>query len=53
MSKGALDIGSRKVIKKGKNQAIALAVGTKAVTQSGIVSQCSSLNETGYHLYDH
>jgi hypothetical protein len=33
MSKGALDIGGRKVIKEDKNQTIALAVGTKAVTQ--------------------
>jgi hypothetical protein len=28
MSKGALDIGGRKAIKKVKNQTIALAVGT-------------------------
>jgi hypothetical protein len=36
MAKGALDIGGRKVIKKDNIQTIAMAVGTKAVTQSGM-----------------
>jgi hypothetical protein len=47
MSKGALDIGGRKVIEKDKNQTIALAVGTKAVTQSGIVSRAPVLKIAG------
>jgi hypothetical protein len=47
MSKGALDIGGRKVIKQYKNQTIALAVGTKAVTQSGIVSRDPALKTAG------
>jgi hypothetical protein len=47
MSKGALDIGGRKVIKKNKNQTIALAVGTKAVTQSGMGSRDPVLKTAG------
>jgi hypothetical protein len=43
MSKGALDIGGRKVIKKGKNQTIALAVGTNAEAQSGMGSGAAVL----------
>jgi hypothetical protein len=47
MAKGALDIGGRKVIKKYKNQTIALAVGTKAVTQSGMGSRDPALKTAG------
>jgi uncharacterized Fe-S cluster-containing MiaB family protein len=47
MSKGALDIGDQKVIKKDNNQTIALAVGTKAVTQSGIASRAAVLKTAG------
>jgi hypothetical protein len=47
MSKGALNIGGRKVIKKYKNQTIALAVGTKAVTQSGIGGRAPVLKTAG------
>jgi hypothetical protein len=47
MSKGALDIGGRKVIKKDKNRTIALAVGTKAVTQSGIGCRAPLLKAAG------
>jgi hypothetical protein len=48
LSKGALDIGGRRVIKKDKNQTIALAVGTKAVTQSGMGSRDPVLKAAGY-----
>jgi hypothetical protein len=37
----------RKVIEKDKNQTIALAVGTKAVTQSGMGSQAPVLKTAG------
>jgi hypothetical protein len=47
MSKGALEIGVRKVIKKEKNQTIALAVGKKAVTQSGMGSRDPVLKTAG------
>jgi hypothetical protein len=47
MSKGALDIGGQKVTKKDKNQTIALAVGTKAVTQSGMGSRDPVLKTAG------
>jgi hypothetical protein len=47
MSKGALDIGGRKVIKKDKDQTIARAVGTKAVTQSGMGSRDPALKTAG------
>jgi hypothetical protein len=47
MSKGALDTGGRKVIKKDKYQTIALAVGTKAVTQSGMGSPAPVLKTAG------
>jgi hypothetical protein len=39
--------GVRKVIKEDKNQTIALAVGTKAVTQSGMGSRASVLKTAG------
>jgi hypothetical protein len=42
-----LDTGGRKVIKKDKNQTIALAVGTKAVTQSGMGSPDPVLKTAG------
>jgi hypothetical protein len=47
LSKGALDTGGRKVIKKDKNQTIALAVGTKTVTQSGMGSRATVLKTAG------
>jgi hypothetical protein len=47
MSKGALDIGGRKVIKKDKNLTIALAVGTNAETQSGMGSRATVLKTAG------
>jgi hypothetical protein len=47
MSKGALDTGGRKVIKKVKNQTIALAVGTNAETQSGMGSRATVLKTAG------
>jgi hypothetical protein len=47
MSKGALDIGGRKVIKNDQNQTIALAVGTKAMTQSGMGSRDPALKTAG------
>jgi hypothetical protein len=47
MSKGASDIGGRKAIKKGKNQTIALAVGTMTVTQSGMGSRAPVLKTAG------
>jgi hypothetical protein len=47
MSKGALDIGGRKVIEKDKNQTIALAVGKKAMTQSGMGSRAPVLKTAG------
>jgi hypothetical protein len=59
MSKGALDIGGRKVIKKEEKQAIALAVGRKAETQSGMVGRdpvfktagCASRDKMVYWRY--
>jgi hypothetical protein len=47
MSKAALDIGGRKVIKKEKNQTIALAVGRNAETQSGMGSRDPVLKAAG------
>jgi hypothetical protein len=47
MSKGALDIGGRKVIKKDKNLTIALAVGTNADAQSGMGSRDPALKTAG------
>jgi hypothetical protein len=47
MSKGALDTGGRKVIKKDKNLTIALAVGTNAETQSGLGSRATVLKTAG------
>jgi hypothetical protein len=39
--------GGRKVIEKDKNQTTALAVGTKAVAQSGMGSQASVFKTAG------
>jgi hypothetical protein len=47
MSNGVLDTGGRKVIKKDKNQTIALALGTKAVTQSGMGCRDPALKTAG------
>jgi hypothetical protein len=47
MSKGALDIGGRKVIKTDKTQTIALAVGTNAEAQSGMGSRDPALKTAG------
>jgi hypothetical protein len=47
MSKGALDIGGCKVTKKEENQAIVLAVGRNAETQSGMGSRDPVLKTTG------
>jgi hypothetical protein len=47
MSKGTLDIGGRKVVEKDNNQTIALAVGTKTVTQSGMGSRAPVLKAAG------